>query len=166
MALKGKSEDTPPKQVRLTELKVSRCLRKSLLFSSVRSKVSSDSESQVIIMRVFPAVKAEASSCGQDKPFCLRCCANFSKPRLRSAESISTCSMRAIELTAKTFPFSIPMTSFITCVLCSARPHFFKTKGTFWLCASSTLRKCKTLAPQKHISDNYAKYNLRNVFES
>src|ERR1035438_4996406 len=73
IALNGKSEETPPKQVRLTELKVSRCLRKSLLPSSVRSKVSSDSESQVIIMRVFPAVKAEARSCGQDKPFCLRC---------------------------------------------------------------------------------------------
>src|SRR3984893_8977010 len=146
MALNGKSEETPPKQVRLTELKVSRCFRKSLVPSSVRSKVSSDSESQVIIMRVFPAVKAEARSCGQDKPFCLRC-----------SESISTCSMRAIELTAKTFPLSIPLTSFITCVLCSAAPHFFKTKGTFWLCASSTLRKCKTLAPQKHISDNDAK---------
>src|SRR6202023_912386 len=99
IALNGRSEETPPKQVRLTELKVSRCLRKSLLLSSVRSKVSSDSESQVIIMRVFPAVKAEARSCGQDKPFCLRCCANFSKPCLRSAESFSTSSRGAIELT-------------------------------------------------------------------
>src|SRR5437763_13548342 len=80
IALNGKSEATPPKQVRLTELNVSRCLRKSLLFSSVRSKVSSDSESQVIIMRVIPPVKAEARSCGHDKPFCLRCSANFSNP--------------------------------------------------------------------------------------
>src|SRR6266850_7649912 len=123
IALNGKSEETPPKQVRLTELKVSRCLRKSLLLSSVRSKVSSDSESQVIIMRVLPAVKLEARSCGQDRLFCLRCCANFSKPSLRSLESISTCSMRAIELTARTFPFSMPATSFITCVLFSVPHH-------------------------------------------
>src|ERR1700730_8265588 len=46
----------------------------------------------------------------------------------------------------------------------SATP-FFKTKGTFWLCASSTLRKCKTLAPQKHISDNDAKSSWRKGFE-
>src|ERR1700674_2070494 len=78
--LNGKSEETPPKQVRLTELRVSRCLRKSLLRSSVRSKVSSDSESEVIMMRVLPLVKTEVRSCGQDKPLCLRCCANFSKP--------------------------------------------------------------------------------------
>src|SRR5258708_29049393 len=76
-----------------------------------------------------------------------------------------TCSMRAIDLTAKTVPLSIPATSFITCVLCSAPPHFLKTKGTFWLCASSTLRKCKTLAPQKHISDNDEKSSRRKGFE-
>src|SRR5258707_13783792 len=57
------------------------------------------------------------------------------------------------------------MTSFITCVLCSAPPHFFITKGTFWLCASSTLRKCKTLAPQKHISDRDAKSSCRRDLE-
>ena len=85
-ALKGRDWDAvidnsayTPKQVRLTELKVSRCWRKSLP-SSVRSKVSSDSVSEVIIMRVFPAVKAEARSCGQDNPPCSRCRANFSKP--------------------------------------------------------------------------------------
>src|SRR6185295_12204437 len=80
IALNGKSDETPPKQVRLTELRVSRCLRKSWLPSSVRSKASSHSGSHVIMMRVFPPAKAEASSCGQDRPFCLRCCANFSKP--------------------------------------------------------------------------------------
>src|SRR5215218_5913859 len=157
MALNGNSEETPPKQVRLTELKVSRHLPKSALLSSVPNKVSRDSESEVIVMCVLPAVNAEARSCGQGKPFCLRCSANFSKPWLRSADSICTCSMRAIELTAKTFPLSIPITSVVTCVLCSTPPHFFNTKGTFCLCASSTLRKCRTLAPQKHISDNEEK---------
>jgi len=37
--LNGNSEETPPKQVRLTELNVSRWLRKSLVLSNVRSKV-------------------------------------------------------------------------------------------------------------------------------
>src|ERR1044072_1355145 len=72
--------------------------------------------------------------------------------------------MRAIELTARTFPLSIPSTSLITCVLVPAPPHCFRTNGTFWLCASSTLRKCKTLAPQKHISDSEAKSSRRNGF--
>ena len=78
--LERQIRETPPKQVRLTELRVSRCLRRSLLPSSVRNKASSHSESPVIMMRVFPAVNAEARSCGQDRLFCLRCCANVSKP--------------------------------------------------------------------------------------
>ena len=56
----------------LGEWQLQRCLRKSLLLSSVRSKVSSDSDPQVIIMRVLPAVRAEARSCGQDKSFCFK----------------------------------------------------------------------------------------------
>src|SRR5262249_7956352 len=79
-ALCGKSDETPPKQVRLTELEASPCLRRSLLRSSVRSRASSHSVSQASVMAVLPAAKCEASSCGQDRSFCFRCCANFSKP--------------------------------------------------------------------------------------
>jgi hypothetical protein len=39
--------------------------------------------------------------------------------------------MRAIELTAKTFPFSIPATSFITCVRVQRRPAFSKPSAHF-----------------------------------
>src|SRR5882757_9904567 len=79
-ALSGNSDETPPKQVRLTELEAWRCLRKSVLRCSVRNRASSHSESQATVMLVFPTVKLEARSCGQDRLFFLRCCANFSKP--------------------------------------------------------------------------------------
>src|SRR5215218_7788078 len=79
-ALNGNSDEIPPKQVRLTELEASRCLRRSLAYSSVRNRASSHSGSQAMVMLVFPAVKCDARSCGQDRLFCLRCCANFSKP--------------------------------------------------------------------------------------
>src|SRR5689334_20059545 len=129
IALNGRSDETPPKQVRLTELDASRCRRRSLLPSRVRNSASSHSESQATVMLVFPAAKSEARSCGQDRLFCARCCANFSKPWLRSLESISTCSMRSIELTARTLPLSMCVASFITSVECSAPPHCFRTRG-------------------------------------
>jgi hypothetical protein len=78
--MKGNSDEAPPKQVRLTELEASRCWRRSLLRFSVRNSASSHSESQATVMLVFPTAKLEASSCGRDRLFCLRCCANFSKP--------------------------------------------------------------------------------------
>src|SRR5215468_5911706 len=49
-ALNGKSDETPPKQVRLTELEASRCRRRSLLCSRARNKASSHSESQATVM--------------------------------------------------------------------------------------------------------------------
>src|SRR5580692_3278673 len=79
-ALNGNSDDTPPKQVRLTEPEASRCLRRSLLRSSVRNRASSHSESHATVMLVFPAVKLEVRSCGQNRLFCLRCSANFLNP--------------------------------------------------------------------------------------
>ena len=44
------------------------------------ASASSHSESLATVMLVFPAVKLEARSCGQNRLFCLRCCANLSKP--------------------------------------------------------------------------------------
>src|SRR5262249_12857339 len=79
-ALSDNSDDTPPKQVRLTELDASRCLRMSLACASVRNRASSHSESHATVMLVLPAVKLEARSCGQDRLFCRRCCANVSNP--------------------------------------------------------------------------------------
>src|ERR1700759_2317641 len=51
-ALNGNSDETPPKQVRLTELEASRCLRSSLACSSERNKAPSHSESQATVMLV------------------------------------------------------------------------------------------------------------------
>jgi len=69
-----------------------------------------------------------------------------------SAESISTCSMRAFEVDGQKFSafHSHPNLS-STCVLGSAAAHFSKPKAHFGFVPDSTLRKCKNLGAQKNI---------------
>src|SRR6266478_106000 len=56
--------------------------------------------------------------------------------------------MRAIELTAKTFPLSIPITSFITCVLCSVPPIFLKPKAHFGFVLAPRCENAKPWRPK------------------
>ena len=57
------------------------------------------------MMRVFPAVKAEARVAAKQAVL-LEMLREFIKALIEIRQSISTCSMRAMEFTAKTFPFS------------------------------------------------------------
>ena len=130
MALNGKSEETPPKHVRLAERRVSRCLRKSLLPSSVRSKVSSPiPKSEAIMMRVFPAVKAKAEELRPGQAVLFEMLRELLKTQIGSPPNgfLPHAQCVVIELTAKTFPFSIPATYFVSRFLRAmfSAAHFF-----------------------------------------
>ena len=59
--------------------------------------------------------------------------------------------MRAIELTAQNFSAFHSLTSLaITCVLCSAPPHFFKTKGNILALCQLDAAKMQNLGAPKN----------------
>ena len=114
IALNGSSEETPPKQVKLTELEASRCLRRSLLAPACATGRRASSKSQVTVMRGFSHGESRGEQLRPGQAVLLEMLREFLETLIEIRGSISTCSMRAIELTARTFPFSMPVTSFIT----------------------------------------------------